>query len=118
MSHLIYKLSAEQTGTPENYENLVAAIFGDGAYPQDNAQLSQAVNDVLCDLRESNPLGALQTYFVEQYFLCGKSKEAIGKEIADNMELLLSDLERTSLRFLRHPARSKALAPYTIKVEK
>jgi hypothetical protein len=118
MSKLAVKLFEEREEKKENYLPLIQAIFAESEYDStlnENKEFTTAVQEVLCQLNESNPFGALQRYFVEEYFLHGKSKEEIGKEIAANMELLLSDLENTAIRFLHHPERAKPLQPHIKK---
>lgn len=118
MSKLAVKLFEEREEKKENYLPLIQAIFAESEYDStlnENKEFTTAVQEVLCQLNESNPFGALQRYFVEEYFLHGKSKEEIDMEIAANMELLLSDLENTAIRFLRHPKQAKPLLPYIKK---
>lgn len=125
MSVLAIKLFEERDKQPEvsaDYLPFVRALFGDKEWnPGVNGDpaVAEAVEDALCALNESNPMGALQWYFMEEYYLHGKSREQIGKEIAENMELLLRDLEMESIRFLRHPANGKplrdSLSPYQEK---
>ena len=118
MSKLAVKLFEEQENKKENYLPLVKAIFGDKEYDtslnEDKAFTTDA-QEVLYALGESGALGMLQRYFAEEYFLHGKSKEEIGKEIADNIDLLLADLETAAIRFLRRPEYAKELAKYIQK---
>ena len=102
----------------DDYLPLLNAIFGMGEYDpalNKDAHFQIEVEYALMKLGDSTPYGLLQQYFVEEYFLQGKSKEEIGKEIAANMDLLLSDLESSAIRFLRHPERAKPLLPYIRK---
>ncbi len=118
MSKLAVKLFDERENKNENYLPLLQAIFTEGEYDpalNENKEFSAAVQESLCQLNESNPFGALQWYFVEEYFLHGKSKEEIGKEIAENIDLLLEDLETAAVRFLRRPEYAKELAKYIQK---
>ena len=112
MSLLASKLFEEREEKKANYLPLLCNIYGNDDYDpalNENEAVSAMANDNLCSLAESNPLGGLQMYVLEEYFLHGKSKEEIGKEIADNMDLLLTDLINPALRYLRHPDRAKAL---------
>lgn len=111
MSKLAVKLFEERENQNKDYLPLLQALFGKECDPalNENKEFCDAVQDVLCQLNESNPFGALQWYFVEEYFLHGKSKEEIGKEIAKNMDLLLSDLEAAAIRFLRRPEQASTL---------
>jgi hypothetical protein len=52
---------------------------------------------------------------VEEYFLHGRSKREIEMDIFTWLDLLVEDLENTSIRFLRHPERAKSLQPYIKK---
>lgn len=118
MSKLAVKLFDERENRSEDYLPLIQAILAEGKYDpslNENKEFSAAVQESLCQLNESNPFGALQWYFVEEYFLHGKSKEEIGKEIAAHMDLLLSDLETTAIRFLRHPEQAKPLLAHIKK---
>lgn len=117
MSKLAVKLFEERENQNEDYLPLLQAIFGKECDPalNENKEFCDAVQDVLCQLNESNPFGALQWYFLEEYFLHSKSKEEIGKEIAAHMDLLLSDLETTAIRFLRHPEQAKPLLAHIKK---
>ena len=81
----------------------------------ENKEFTTAVQEVLCQLNESNPFGALQRYFVEEYFLHGRSKREIEMDIFPWLDLLVEDLENTSIRFLRHPEQAKPLQPYIKK---
>lgn len=121
MSDLAVKLfeeSEKNEPVREDYLPLLCAVFGadefDPALNQ-NADFADEVSEVLMELDDNGPFGLLQRYFVEEYFLHGKSKADIGKEIATNMELLLKDLENSAVRFLRHPQRAKPLLPYIRK---
>lgn len=115
MSVLAIKLFEErdkQSAAPADYLPFVRALFGDKEWDpgiNEDPAVAEAVEDALCALNESNPTGALQWYFMEEYYLHGKSREQIGKEIAENMELLLRDLETEAIRFLRHPVNGKSL---------
>ncbi len=124
MSKLAVKLVEERANKEQkvphmdNYLPLLCALFGEGTYDPSlnkNANFQIEVEKALLELGESGAFGMLQHYFVEEYFLQGKTKEAIGKEIAEHMDLLLSDLENTAIRFLRHPERAKPLLPYIKK---
>jgi hypothetical protein len=118
MSALAITLFENREDKNDHYQPLVRAIFPEAEYDSaldENREFTAAVQDVLCELNESNPFGALQWYFVEEYFLHGKSKEEIGKEIAENMDLLLKDLEISAIRFLRRPAQSRMLRTYIKK---
>ena len=124
MSMLAVKLVEERANKKQNvyrmdnYLPLLCALFGEGTYDPSlnkNANFQMEVEKALLDLGESGTFGMLQYYFIEEYFLQGKSKKEIGKEITKHMDLLLSDLETTAIRFLRHPARSKVLAQYVKK---
>ena len=118
MSKLAVKLFEEREEKKENYLPLLNAVFGKNEYDpalNENSEFAAEVQESLYALDQSGAFGLLQRYFVEEYFLHGKSKEEIGKEIAANMELLLSDLENTAIRFLRHPERAKPLLPYIKK---
>ena len=108
MSSLAIKLYNEREDKQDNAAPLLKAIFGE-AYNAD-AEANELLTEALMELDESGPFGLLQRYYVEEYFLHGKSREQIGQEIADNMDLLLLDLERSSIRFLRRPAQSRALS--------
>lgn len=118
MSRLATKLFEENTSNEENYGSLIAAVLGNRVNVIESPELVEDVNDILFDLCESNPFGSLQMYFLREYFLCGKAREEIGTEITKNINLLLADLESSSLRFLRHPAQSKRLVQHIRKVEK
>ena len=118
MSKLAVKLFDEKDFGKENYLPLVSAVFGEGTYDSnlnENADFTANAQDALCALGESGVFGMLQRYFAEEYFLRGKSKEEIGKEIAENMDLLLEDLETAAIRFLRRPEQAKELAKYIQK---
>lgn len=118
MSKLAVKLFNERNPGKENYLPLVNAVFGEGTYDpalNENAEFTTNAQDALCALGESGAFGMLQRYFAEEYFLQGKSKEEIGKEIADNIDLLLEDLETAAVRFLRRPEYAKNLAKYIQK---
>ena len=114
MSHLADKLFQERETQKENYIPLLKTLFGtDREYDpavNENTALRDAVEDALYELDMDSPIGALQRYFVEEYYLHGKSKEEIGKAIAENMDLLLADMDSYIHRFLRHPSRGKAIA--------
>ena len=115
MSKLAVKLFEERETAKENYLPLVSAVFGEGIYDpalNENAEFTANTQDALCALGENGSFGLLQRYFAEEYFLHGKSKEEIGKEIAENMDLLLADLETAAIRFLRRPEQAKELAKY------
>ena len=102
----------------DNYLPLLRALFGEENYDPSlnkNANFQIEVEKALLEMGESNPFGLLQKYFVEEYFLQGKTKEEIGKEITAHMDLLLNDLEVSAIRFLRHPERAKPLQPYIKK---
>ena len=99
-----------------DYRSFLNTVLGEGQYDpalNENADFQQDVQETLMDLCESNPLGGLQWYVMEEHFIHGKSKEEIGKEIADNMDLLLQDLINSSARFIRHPKYSRVLKSYT-----
>ncbi len=118
MSKLAVKLFEEREPAKENYLPLVNAVLGEGTYdPALNEDSDFAANaqNALCELGESGALGLLQRYFAEEYFLHGKTKEEIGMKIADNIDLLLSDLETAAVRFLRRPEQAKELAKYIKK---
>ena len=118
MSKLAVKLFEEQENKKENYLPLVKAIFGNKEYDaslNENKVFIADAREALFALDESGAFGMLQRYFAEEYFLHGKSKEEIGKKIAENMDLLLADLETTSVRFLCHPEQAKALAKHIQK---
>ena len=118
MSKLAVKLYEGKENEKENYVPLVNAVFGEGTYDpvlNENTDFAANVQDTLCALGENSALGMLQRYFAEEYFLQGKSKEEIGKAIAENMDLLLEDLETAAVRFLRRPEYSKELAKYIQK---
>ena len=112
---LAIKLFEERESQKENYLPLLAAIFGSKEYDpslNENGEFAAAVQEMLYAMDESSEFGLLQRYFVEEYFLHGKSKEEIGKEIAAGMDRLLADLETSSIRFLRNPKQAKPLLPY------
>ena len=114
----LYEESEKNEPVREDYLPLLCAVFGADEFDpalNDNTDFADEVSDVLMELDDNGPLGLLQRYFVEEYFLHGKSKDEIGKEIAANMELLLKDLERSAIRFLRHPDRSRPLLTYIRK---
>lgn len=114
----LYEESEKNEPVREDYLPLLCAVFGADEFDpalNDNTDFADEVSDVLMELDDNGPLGLLQRYFVEEYFLHGKSKDEIGKEIAANMELLLKDLENSAVRFLRHPQRAKPLLPYIRK---
>jgi hypothetical protein len=121
MSDLAVKLfeeSEKNEPVREDYLPLLRALFGANEFDpalNQNADFADEVSDVLMELDDNDPLGLLQRYFVEEYFLHGKSKADIGKEIAANIELLMKDLETSAVRFLRHPDRSRPLLPYIRK---
>lgn len=118
MSKLAAKLFEERKPETENYLPLISAVFGDGAFDpvlNDNAEFATKAQDALCAMGESSAFGMLQRYYAEEYFLHGRSKEEIGKTIADNIDLLIEDLETTAVRFLRRPEYSKELAKYIKK---
>lgn len=114
----LYEESEKNEPVREDYLPLLCAVFGadefDPALNQ-NADFADEVSDVLMELDDNGPFGLLQRYYVEEHFLHGKSKADIGKEIANNMELLLQDLERSAIRFLRHPDQSRPLLTYIRK---
>ena len=115
MSKLAVKLFEEREEKKENYLPLLNAMFGKNEYDpalNENLDFAAEVRESLYALDQSGAFGLLQQYFIEEYFLHGKSKEEIGKEIAAHMELLLNDLENISIRFLRHPEQAKPLLPY------
>ena len=114
----LYEESEKNEPVREDYLPLLRAIFGAKEFDpalNDNTDFADEVSDVLMELDDNGPFGLLQRYFVEEYFLHGKSKDEIGKEIAANMELLLQDLERSAIRFLRHPNQSRPLLTYIRK---
>lgn len=114
----LYEESEKNESVREDYLPLLCAIFGANEFDpalNDNTDFADEVSDVLMELDDNGPFGLLQRYFVEEYFLHGKSKDEIGKEIAANMELLLQDLERSAIRFLRHPDQSRPLLTYIRK---
>lgn len=121
MSDLAVKLYEEKEKNEpvrEDYLPLLRAVFGADEFDpalNDNTDFADEVSDVLMELDDNGPFGLLQRYFVEEYFLHGKSKADIGNEIATNMELLLKDLENSAIRFLRHPQRTKPLLTYIRK---
>lgn len=124
MSKLAVKLVEERANKEQkvphrdNYLPLLCALFGEKNYDPSlnmNANFQIEVEKALLELYESGTFGMLQHYFVEEYFLQGKSKEAIGKEISEHMDLLLSDLENTAIRFLRHPGRAEPLQAHIKK---
>lgn len=118
MSKLAVKLFEEREEKKENYLPLIQAIFAESEYDStlnENKEFTTAVQEVLCQLNESNPFGALQRYFVEEYFLHGRSKREIEMDIFTWLDLLVEDLENTSIRFLRHPKQAKPLLPYIKK---
>ena len=120
MSKLAVKLYEKRDAAMENYVPLVNAVFGEGAYDPGltgNAEYTAKAQEALYALGESGAFGMLQRYYAEEYFLHGKSKEEIGKEIAENIDLLLSDLETAAVRFLRHPEHAKLLRPCSNKEE-
>lgn len=121
MSKLAVKLVAERANKErkvphmDNYLPLLCALFGEGTYDPSlnkNANFQIEVEKALLELGESGTFGMLQHYFVEEYFLRGKPKEEIGKEIAAHMDLLLSDLETAAIRFLRRPEQANVLKPH------
>lgn len=114
----LYEESEKNEPVREDYLPLLCAVFGADEFDpalNDNTDFADEVSDVLMELDDNGPFGLLQRYFVEGYFLHGKSKDEIGKEIAANMELLLKDLENNAVRFLRHPERAKPLLTYIRK---
>ena len=113
MSMLAIKLFNEREEKEDNVGPLLRAIYGE----ERNASEEAAVflDKALMELDESNPFGLLQRYFVEEYFFHGKSKEQIGQEIADNMALLLNDLEHNSIRFLRRAPQVRELSRHLRK---
>lgn len=113
MSLLTCKLHEERENRPQvekDYIPFACAVFGrytyDSAMNQD-AALADEVEDVLYALDMSNPFGALQRYYMEERYLHGKTNEEIKAALVDHMDLLLKDLERASIRFLRHPEQGK-----------
>lgn len=118
MSKLAVKLFEEREEKKENYLPLLNAVFGMNEYDpalNENPEFAEDVENALYALDQSGAFGLLQRYFVEEYFLQGKAKEEIGKEITAHMDLLLNDLEVSAIRFLRHPERAKPLLPYIRK---
>ena len=118
MSKLAVKLYEGKENEKENYLPLVNAVFGEGTYDpalNENAEFTANAQDALCALGENGAFGMLQRYYVEECLLQGRSKEEIGKEIADNIDLLLEDLETAAVRFLRRPEYAKELAKYIQK---
>ena len=118
MSKLAVKLYEGKEIEKENYVPLVNAVFGEGTYDpalNENTDFAANAQDALCALGENGALGMLQRYYVEQRLLQGRSKEEIGKEIADNIDLLLEDLETAAVRFLRRPEYAKELAKHIQK---
>lgn len=118
MSKLAVKLFEERDPVKDNYLPLVNAVFGEGTYDpalNENAKFTGSAQNALCALGENGDFGMLQRYFAEAYFLQGKSKEEIGKEIAENLDLLLEDLETAVVRFLRRPEQAKELANFIQK---
>lgn len=110
--------SGRKVPVMDDYLPLLNAVFGMGEYDptlNGNAKFQIEVEHALMKLGDNNPYGLLQQYFVEEYFLQGKSKEEIGQEIVRHIDLLLSDLESSALLFLRHPDRSRPLLPYIRK---
>lgn len=122
MSILGCKLFEEREKKPEvknDYLPFIRSVFGehfcDFAVNEDK-DFAAEVEASLRKLSDSNPFGILQQYFMEEYFLRGKSREEIGKEICENVDCLLKDLENISIQFLRHPSHGKpmkvCLKPY------
>ena len=114
----LYEESEKNEPVREDYLPLLCAVFGADEFDpalNDNTDFADEVSDVLMELDDNGPFGLLQRYYVEEHFLHGKSKADIGKEIANNMELLLQDLERSAIRFLRHPDLSRPLLTYIRK---
>lgn len=113
MSKLAIKLFKERESKNNDYVSLIRGIFIgselDPALNQD-PEVAAAVEDAMYALDMNGTFGLLQRYFVEEHILHGKSKEEIGKELVANINLLVHDLEVSSLRFLRHPKCSRPLA--------
>ena len=86
--------SGRKVPVMDDYLPLLNAVFGIGEYDptlNGNAKFQIEVEYALMKLGDNNPYGLLQQYFVEEYFLQGKSKEEIGQEIVRHIDLLLSD---------------------------
>ena len=80
MSKLAVKLFEEREEKKENYLPLINAVFGKNEYDpalNENPEFAAEVQDSLYALDQSSAFGLLQCYFVEEYFLHGKSKEEI-----------------------------------------
>ena len=118
MSNIAIKLFNENKSTEENYLHLLNRLFGtEDLDPKlnDDPGLADLVEDALYELDMSHPLGDLQHYVIKELYIHGKSKEEIGREIAENMALLLSDLENSAISFLRKPNQSKEIHNYLRK---
>lgn len=120
MSKLAMKLLNEREVRNADYMALLRGIFS-GVDPNlalnQDPKLAAAMEDAMYELDMHGAFGLLERYFVEEYYFRGKSKEEIGKELAANINLLVDDLEVSSLRFLRHPKCSRPLANFIRRQE-
>ena len=113
MSLLACKLFEERENRPQvekDYIPFARAVFGNYTYDtamNQNESLADEVEDALFELGESNPFGFLQSYYMEERYLHGKTNEEIKAEIVAHMDIFLKDLENISIRFLRHPEQGK-----------
>lgn len=113
MSILACKLYEEREEKEDNYLPLLCSVFGQENYDpalNENKAVAELVDDALEQLADSNYLGCLQRYVLEEHFLHGKSREEIGKEFMAHMDTLLNDLINPAIRFLRHPSRARELS--------
>lgn len=118
MSKLAVKLFEEREEKKENYLPLLNAVFGMNEYDpalNENPEFAEDVENALYALDQSGAFGLLQRYFVEEYFLHGRTKREIEMDIFAYLDLLVEDLENTAIRFLRHPKQAKPLLPYIKK---
>ena len=118
MSKLAVKLFEEREEKKENYLPLLNAVFGKKEYDpalNQNTAFAEDVENALYALDQSSAFGLLQRYFVEEYFLHGRTKREIEMDIFAYLDLLVEDLENTAIRFLRHPEQAKPLLPYIKK---
>jgi hypothetical protein len=114
MSNLGIKLMENRENMPpqeEKYEKLLRALYAeDVCVPGDaKEEVGEIIREGLMDLTEKEKFGVLMRYYIEEYFIHGKSKNEIAQEIIQNIDLLLEDLGERSIRFLRHPRYSRAI---------
>lgn len=121
----LYEERENRPQTEPQYERLLESWFGQGNYDAVAATKDPAViskmNESLEELGQSNWLGLLQQYVVEERFLYGKTDKEIADQISQHAELFVHQILNKSLRQLRHPNLGKpvaqAMVSYKIKEE-